>query len=140
MSSHILDKAVGLGVAVVVASVVGYVSGSKREKVHSDEWRRQVERSDLTLHRLDGVRHLIEAAKGSWAEEPPTKLAEVITWLKEHDCIQEWEVKELKFFEDAWGRPVVLMCRDGKLIGLGSCGADGAWNGGHGDDLMKIIE
>ena len=41
---------------------------------------------------------------------------------------------------DRWGEPVVLVVEGGRLVGLGSAGADRTWRNGKGDDIVFKVE
>ena len=40
---------------------------------------------------------------------------------------------------DYWGRPVVLLVQERALVGMGSCGMDGTWADGEGDDITVSL-
>jgi hypothetical protein len=46
---------------------------------------------------------------------------------------------EARSIRDVWGNELVLVSEGGELVGIGSCGPDGIWHSGSGDDIVEWL-
>ena len=76
---------------------------------------------------LQNLGKSIEVVKHVTGQKAPITMPELATWLGECASTDD--------FIDYWGRPVVLVVHEGRLVALGSKGADGKWENGEGDDV-----
>ena len=73
-----------------------------------------------------------------YGDAMPRDLQQFSAWVA--DC--DPAIREMGLFNaegvlvDGWGKELVLCEENGVLVGLGSCGKDGVWEGGGGDDMM----
>ena len=73
----------------------------------------------------------------------PTSMPDLVKWLCESDVVRSrpGELEEdTGMIYDRWGEPVVLVVEGGRLVGLGSAGADRTWRNGKGDDIVFKVE
>jgi len=79
----------------------------------------------------------VNSAKFESGEQPPVKYPELVVWLQKH-LYYDYSQEELL---DAWGNQlVVVVSQAGTFAGLGSCGPDGKWGEGAGDDIILTFE
>ena len=73
-------------------------------------------------------------------EEPPTDLPGLVKWLAANPDLRMHERGyvdiERNTILDAWGRDIIVLKSDGRLTRLASCGRNGTWEDGKGDDLV----
>lgn len=94
-----------------------------------------------SLNRLRTVCVLILISKADSQESPPATLKELIVWLEKHGFKEESDIDySNKTIKDAWGHEIILIIKDGKLIGVGSPGSNGIWEKGTIDDLVVTLK
>ncbi len=75
-------------------------------------------------------------------QDAPTEMAALVNWLDEiylTGTSFEGIDASRKTMWDLWGRELVLIVENDVLVGLGTCGKNGIWEDGHGDDqILKI--
>lgn len=72
-------------------------------------------------------------------EEPPTDLPGLVKWLANAEIgIHEAGYVDIErnTILDSWGRQIIVLKSDGRLTGVASCGANGTWENGKGDDIV----
>lgn len=124
----------GKVIALLVSTAV-FISGCNSD-------RDQMERRAKTMNILSQATELVRLTEMNSGDEAPTSMPELVEWIEKRiDLYPTFTFidTKTKTMTDAWGSPLVLVCRDGKLAGIGSCGADRKWNGGEGDDLVRFL-
>ncbi len=75
-------------------------------------------------------------------EEPPTDLPGLVKWLVNAEIgIHETGYVDIErnTILDSWGREIIVLKSDGRLTGLASCGPNGTWENGKGDDIVRRV-
>jgi hypothetical protein len=112
------------------------ISGCTKEE-HTKEITSQHILNDLYVATL--------AAAVRTGRQPPTDPVSFFGWVRQFAP----EATDWQRFRgsggagipnDAWGNPIRLIVYGGKLVGLGSCGPNGVWEGGKGDDIVLIFD
>jgi hypothetical protein len=97
------------------------------------------------------LEELVLATHGAMFETnqyPPTDCKEYAVWLlancgpaRTHVEIGLVHYDPAKgLFLDDWEHPIVLVVDSDALVGLGSCGPNGRWEQGGGDDIVVRFE
>jgi len=82
-----------------------------------------------------------EMATGRSNEFPPKEPREFAAWIKKWaDGLEPtkyvWFDPAAGVFVDVWGRQIVLVAEGYAVVALGSCGRNGIWEDGKGDDIV----
>jgi hypothetical protein len=92
-----------------------------------------------TRNHLASICRLIPLFEETSKQPAPVTMPEFVDWLGA--CTKQLDVDyEGRTIRDYWGRPAVLIVRDGKLDALGSAGPNGRWEEGKGDDILARVE
>ena len=97
----------------------------------------ELKRRAQTLAALTELWAQVSSVSVETGEPPPALAKPLVIWLRDHGADLRDPVRvQDGLLLDGWGNPMHLVVEDGRLLTLGSSGANGRWEEGRGDDIL----
>jgi len=130
---------------ILIGLGVGSCDSSERGNDFENRTRRDNTRMFLNMFRVEVESVWIEQQHRSAAEIPNT-IPAILKWMRatwdRRDFPPAWAYQDPKEnrLSDAWWHEIIVISKNGKPVGFGSCGENGIWENGEGDDIYEPIQ